>query len=98
MTAPASALLPCPFCGEQPTMRVSFASWLVECKCGADGPSIQRALVPNEHGSDMDDERAAKIEAWNRRAHLAAGSGEDEAAERAREECIGRNLPANWKP
>ena len=69
-------LLACPFCGGEPTVRVSFGSWLVECKCGADGPSVQRDLVPDAHGVDYHDERLAKIEAWNRRAHLAAGSGE----------------------
>lgn len=55
-TADKGELLPCPFCGEQPTQD-DVGSYFVQCpECGVEGP----------YGSP-DAEESAAIAAWNRR-------------------------------
>ena len=60
MTAPASALLPCPFCGADGAFTEP------------DGPNT--VVFCRRCDASLGAHNA--VEQWNRRAHLAAGSGE----------------------
>ena len=71
------ALLPCPFCGSNPSLVQALPSgWAVSCAgCGV-GSGIRYSL--------MEDARPLVAEQWNRRADLARPSqaGDERVAER----------------
>lgn len=70
-------LLPCPFCGGKPTLKLGRGAWGVLCTCG--GKTFIHTYDGGffSTGKTTDEAKASAIAAWNRRAIPATDARAD---------------------